>query len=94
MKRTCLYFLAGLGLQFVLLHVGGTPRLLLMAPGLVFSFLISGTSDTSELSFILGLLLNATIYTAAAFFIEKIILGTKARPTKLEVGPSAGNPEK
>jgi phosphotransferase system glucose/maltose/N-acetylglucosamine-specific IIC component len=75
MKRAGLYFAVALVLEGVLLtfsrSVGLTTWLLF--PGLIVSALISHGSNTSNVSFIVGLVVAAVLYAYLALLIEKAI---------------------
>ncbi len=71
LKHACIYFVVSLVLEFVVLWSGNRIlTMILLLPGLIVSFLISHSSDTSDLSFIIGLLWNAAICTSAVLLIE------------------------
>lgn len=76
MKHASIFFGIGLLLQFGLLLIPGVRHLvvILLSPGLAVSGLISHGSDTSDVSFLLGLVFNAALYASVGVLIERMVL--------------------
>ena len=75
MKRASIYFGIGLLLEFGLLLVPGVRYVvaILLSPGLALSGFISHGDDTSNFSFVLGLVLNAALYALVGVLIERVL---------------------
>ena len=74
MKRGCIYFVLALVLEWLLLLSGKHALIVIfLFPGLILSFLISHSSNTSSASFIIGLVADAALYAYVACWIETAI---------------------
>ena len=73
MKRARVYFAVALVLEFaVLLYDHGRLAVIFLIPGVILSSLISGPHSGMP-PLILGLVVNAVLYTCLALLIEKAI---------------------
>lgn len=75
MKHASIYFGIGLLLEFALLLIPGVrhPVVILLSPGLALSAFISHGDDTSNFSFVFGLVFNAVLYASVGVLIERMV---------------------
>jgi hypothetical protein len=80
-RRGLLYFVVALVLEGVLLVFSGVSGLamIFLFPGMIVSAVISHGSDTGNVSFIIGLALDAGLYAFLGLLVERAVKRRRPR---------------